>query len=79
MNYTQTMGELSIADVVLVLKPLCDSFMKEPSAEKAEDIEGLVKRSSNTIIQKICENILYPIVYHLKNNTLRYDLENNNS
>lgn len=63
------MGEISIAEVVMYLKPLCDSFMQEPSVGKAMEIEKLVARTSSTILQRIYDNILFPITHHVKNNT----------
>ncbi|KAJ8672797.1 hypothetical protein QAD02_004057 [Eretmocerus hayati] len=67
------MSELPFTDVILILKPLCESFMSEPSVKKAADINELVNRTSPAILQKICENVIYPISYHLKNNTFGKD------
>lgn len=64
------MGELEIAQVFFTLKPLCESFEAEPSAQKASQIASLVARTPNTIIQRIYEIILYPIAIHIKRNTL---------
>lgn len=66
------MEELSIADVFLILKPLCESFMIDTDIKKAEEIGILVEKTPNAILQKICENILYPITNHLKKNSFRY-------
>jgi hypothetical protein len=66
------MEKLSIEDVYFVLKTLCNSFMKDPNADKVTQIIILVNRTPNTIIQKIYDDILYPLTYHIKNNTFRY-------
>ncbi|XP_058792032.1 TELO2-interacting protein 1 homolog [Phymastichus coffea] len=67
------MSDFAIAEIFFKLKPLCESFETEPSAEKASQITSLVKRTSDTIIQKIYDIILYPLTRHLKRNTLKRD------
>lgn len=64
------MGELTIEDFFLLLKPLCDSFMKEPTADKAVAFAKLVDRAPNSLVQKLSEHLLYPMTHHLKKSTL---------
>ncbi|KAL7301651.1 hypothetical protein TKK_0005657 [Trichogramma kaykai] len=67
------MSELSMVDVFMHLKPLCESFNDEPSAKKAERIGEMIEKTPATIVQRIHEIIIYPLTRTLKSNVLKKD------
>lgn len=70
-NKQLKMGELSITDVFLRLKPICESFDREPSSSKANQIAQLIRRTPSSIVQKICEIVVYPITRALRDGKIR--------
>lgn len=66
------MDRLQIQEAFTILKPLCDSLMKNPDAKSARDIANALPNISNKVIQNLFEYILFPFIIHLPNNTLRY-------
>ncbi|XP_071865673.1 telo2 interacting protein 1 [Bombus fervidus] len=64
------MERLQIQEAFTILKPLCDSLMKNPDAKSARDIANTLPNISNKVIQNLFEYILFPFIIHLPNNTL---------
>lgn len=65
------MERFQIQEAFTVLKPLCDNLMKNPNVNTAQDVANSLTRVSDKVLQDLLEYILFPIILHLQNKTLR--------
>lgn len=59
-----------IQEAFTVLKPFCDSLIKNPSVDTARRVANVLPRISDKVIQDLFEYILFPLLTHLPNETL---------
>ncbi|XP_012144590.2 telo2 interacting protein 1 [Megachile rotundata] len=64
------MERLQIQEAFTVLKPLCDSLIKNPNVDTARKVANNLTRVSNKVLQDLLEYILFPLIIHLQNKTL---------
>ncbi|CAK9829945.1 TELO2-interacting protein 1 homolog [Anthophora retusa] len=69
------MERLQIQEAFTVLKPLCDSLMKNPNIQSARNVANALTRISNKVIQDLLEYILFPFITHLPNETLSKNIK----
>lgn len=55
----------------IILKPLCDSLIKDPSIKNASQIIDCIQTISDGIIQDLLDYILFPVIVHLQNEDIR--------
>lgn len=65
------MKRLKIQEAFTTLKPLCDVLKKNPNVKIARDIADVLPKISDKVIQDLFEDILFPFIVHLSNNTLK--------
>lgn len=53
------------------VKPLCDSLKQDPSAEKVQELKGLVEKIPKDLIKIFSESVILPLVSHVKKKTFR--------
>ncbi|XP_054002777.1 TELO2-interacting protein 1 homolog [Hylaeus anthracinus] len=64
------MERYQIQEAFTVLKPLCDSLMKNPNVDTARNVANVVTKISNKVVQDLFEYILFPLITHLPNESL---------
>ncbi|XP_076287602.1 telo2 interacting protein 1 isoform X2 [Lasioglossum baleicum] len=64
-----------IQEAFTVLKPLCDCLMKNPNVNNARNVAAALTRISDKVIQDLLEYILFPLITHLPNESLRKDVK----
>lgn len=58
-----------INNVFLKLKPICDGIITVPTKDKIIMLRDIINNSSNYVIQKLHEYIIFPLYINLENNT----------
>lgn len=65
------MERYQIQEAFTVLKPLCDSLIKNPDIYTARNVANILTKISDKVIQDLLEYILFPLITHLPNKNLR--------
>lgn len=60
-----------IQEAFTLLKPFCDSLMRNPTVDAARNVANVLPKISDKVIQDLFEYILFPLITHLPNETLR--------
>ncbi|XP_076655997.1 telo2 interacting protein 1 isoform X2 [Halictus rubicundus] len=69
------MERYRIQEAFTVLKPLCDCLMQNPNVNNARNVATALTRISDKVIQDLLEYILFPLITHLPNESLRKDVK----
>ncbi|XP_076173540.1 telo2 interacting protein 1 [Ptiloglossa arizonensis] len=64
------MERYQIQEAFTVLKPLCDSLIKNPDIYTARNVANILTKISDKVIQDLLEYILFPLITHLPNKNL---------
>nr|XP_033325327.1 TELO2-interacting protein 1 homolog isoform X1 [Megalopta genalis] len=69
------MERYHIQEAFTVLKPLCDRLMKNPNVNNARNVAIASTSISDKVIQDLLEYILFPLITHLPNESLRRNVK----